>query len=229
VQQQTSTIPIVLAVAGDVLANGIVKNIARPEGNITGATNLYSSISGKWVELLKEAAPRLERVALVHSDVGDSDSFSGVGEAFWPAMEEAARVLALKVVKIRYRNPIDIVRGIDAFAAEPNGSLILVPPAPTAANRETIIQLAAEHRLPSFYPFKGFTAAGGLMAYGADNTDLIRRATYFVDRILRGAKVSELPVEFPTKFELSVNLKTAKAIGLTIPEPFLVRADEVIE
>jgi ABC-type uncharacterized transport system substrate-binding protein len=226
-QQQTQTIPIVFAAAGDVFANGLVKNIARPEGNITGVTPMFYSLAGKWLELLKEAAPRVERVAVIYNP----QEFS-VDPAYGPfllSIEEAARALAVKSIKLPFSDAVDIVHGIDSFASEPNGGLIVIPPPPTVADRKTIFGLAAQHRLPAIYQDRLFAAAGGLMAYGSNPADLYRRAASFVDRILRGAKVNELPVEYPTKFELVINLKTAKAIGLAIPESFLLRADEVIE
>jgi putative ABC transport system substrate-binding protein len=226
VQQQTRTVPIVITGGGDPVANGIVKSLARPEGNVTGITNLYSSIGGKWLELLKEAVPRLERVALINNPQLTLDA---AGTIYIPSIEEAARALAVKAVNVPYRDAVDIVHAIDAFVAEPNGGLIIIPPPPTAALRETILRLAAQHRLPTIYANTPLAAEGGLMAYGSVPTDRFRRAASFVDRILRGAKVSELPVEYPTKFELVINLKTAKAIGLTIPESFLLRADELIE
>jgi putative ABC transport system substrate-binding protein len=225
VQQQTRSIPIVITGAGDPAFTGMVKSLARPEGNVTGITNLYASIGGKWLELLKEAAPQVERVAIVHNPQLNT----AVGSGYVPSIEEAARTLAVKVISIPYRDAVDIVRATDAFAAEPNGGLIVLPPTPTAANRETILRLAAEHRLPAIYSGRPQVGEGGLIAYGSVPTDRFRRAASFVDRILRGAKVSELPVEYPTKFELVINLKTAKAIGLTIPEAFLLRADELIE
>jgi putative ABC transport system substrate-binding protein len=223
-QQQTRTIPIVTS-GGDILANGIVKNIARPEGNITGFPTLYSSIAGKWLELLKEAAPRVGRVAVIYNPQLASDG----GAPFLLPIEEAARALAVNVIKLPFRDAVDIVHGIDSFAADPNGGLIVLPPPPVPGALSTILRLAALHRLPTIYNERSYAAAGGLMTYGANGADRYRRASYFVDRILRGAKVSELPVEFPTKFELVINLKTAKAMGLTIPESFLLRADEVIE
>jgi putative ABC transport system substrate-binding protein len=222
VQQQTQTIPIVINGAADPVANGIVKSLGRPEGNTTGVTNLYYSIGGKWLELLKEAAPRVERVALIYND----QVSSGLG-GYTPSIEEAARLLAVKAIKIPYRAAVDLVQGIDAFASEPNAGLIVLPTA--GANRGTILRLAAQHRLPTIYPDRTFVAEGGLMAYGSDVVELFRRASYFVDRILRGTKVSELPVEFPTKFDLVINLKAAKAIGVEIPPTMLTRADEVIE
>jgi putative ABC transport system substrate-binding protein len=135
----------------------------------------------------------------------------------------------VKTINIPYRDTVDITAAIDAFAAEPNGGLIVSPPPPSAANREAIIRLAAQHRLPAIYQDRSFVAEGGLMAYGSDIVDNFRRASYFVDRILRGAKVSELPIEYPTKFETVINLKTANALGLTIPETLLATADEVIQ
>jgi putative tryptophan/tyrosine transport system substrate-binding protein len=227
VQQQTRTIPIVITGVGDPIVNGIVNSLARPEGNTTGVTNLYPSIGGKWLELLKEAAPRVERVGILELPYIAQGNSAGYG--YSASIVEAARVLAVKAIKLPYRDAVDIVHAIDAFASEPNGGLIVLPPPPTAANRETIFRLAAQHRLPAIYQSRFYAAEGGLMAYGSNSADNFRRASSFVDRILRGAKVGELPVEFPTKFELVVNLKAAKAMELTIPESFLLRADEVIE
>jgi putative tryptophan/tyrosine transport system substrate-binding protein len=225
VHQQTRTIPIVVAGAGDVVANGIVKSLAHPEGNITGVTNLFISIGGKWLGLLKEAVPALQRVALVESEIAGVGGASG----YLPSIEAAARVLDVQTSQIRYLNGVDLVRATDAFAAKPNGGLIILPPSPTPANREVILQLAAQHRLPTITFIKTFAAEGVLMTYGSHVPDLWRRAASFVDRILRGAKVGELPIEFPTKFELVINLKTAKALGLTIPDTLLATADEVIQ
>jgi len=222
-QRQTQTIPIVITGVGDPVANGIVKSLARPEGNTTGVTNLFSSIGGKWLELLKEAALRVERVALIYN----AQVIQNVG--FFPSIEEAAQRLAVKAIKLPYRDAVDLVRGIDAFASEPNGGLMVLPPRPADAARGAILRLAAQHRLPTIYQDRAYAQEGGLMAYGSNTEDNFRRSSYFVDRILRGAKVSELPVEFPTKFELVINLKTAKALGLEIPATLLARADEVIE
>jgi len=231
VQQQTRTIPIVITGAGEVTRAGqvaapLVKDIARPEGNITGITNLFYSIGGKWLELLKQAAPNLQRVGFVYN-VQLSSQFGTC--CYTPSIDEAARQVAVKPITIPYRNAVDITAAIDAFAAEPNGGLIVSPPPPSATNREAIIRVAAQHRLPAIYQDRSFVAEGGLMAYGSDIVDNFRRASSFVDHILRGAKVSELPVQFPTKFELVINLKTAKALGLTIPETLLATADEVIQ
>jgi putative ABC transport system substrate-binding protein len=223
-QQQTRSVPIVITAAGDPVGNGLVKNIARPEGNITGITNLYGSIGGKWLELLKEAAPRIERVGLINEP-----RFAIGGTSFLSSTKEAARALALETIDMPYRDAVDLVRAIDAFAAAPNGGLIILPPTPSTANRQTIVRLSIEHRLPTVYSNKISALEGGMIGYTSALSDRIRRAASFVDRILRGAKVSELPIEYPTKFELVVNLKTAKAIGLAIPEAFLARADDVIE
>jgi putative tryptophan/tyrosine transport system substrate-binding protein len=220
VQQQTRTIPIVFVAVGDPVDNGIVKNIARPEANATGVANLVASFGGKWIALLKEAAPRVERVALVYNP-----QFEFSFGSLLPSIEEAARVLDIQTVRVPYRNAGDIARAIDAFAAAPNGGATLLPPPPPPVIREAFYGLAIQHRLPTI----GTAFEGSLVAYGPDVVDLYRRASSYVDRILRGAKVNELPVEFPTRFQLVINLKAAKAIGLTIPESFLLRADEVIE
>ena len=221
VQQQTRTIPIVFVAVGDPVDNGIVKNIARPETNATGVTNLVASFGGKWIALLKEAAPRVERVALVYNP-----KFELSFGSLLPSIEEAASVLDIQTVRVPYRNAGDIARAIDAFAASPNGGAILLPPPPPPVTREAFYGLAIQHRLPTI---SANTSEGSLVAYGPDVVDLYRRASSYVDRILRGAKVNELPVVFPTGFQLVINLKTAKALGLTVPPSLLTRADEVIE
>jgi putative ABC transport system substrate-binding protein len=218
-QEKTTAIPIVMLGAGDVFENGLVKNIARPEGNLTGVTNLFGSIGGKWLELLKEAMPRLDRVAYIEPDFNKA-------RAYFASIEEAAHVYKVQASEISFHNAVDLVRGIDPFAADPNGGLIIAPPT-IGTYMEAILTLAAQHRLPTVV---GANPRGGaLIGYAPLLPDFNRRGAFYVDRLLRGAKVSELPVEYPTRFELVVNLKTAKAIGLTIPELFLVRADEVIE
>jgi putative tryptophan/tyrosine transport system substrate-binding protein len=225
-QQQTHTIPIVVMGAGDVLDNGLVKNIARPEGNITGVTNLPASIGGKWLELLKEAAPQIQRVALIANAQFTSDA----GSPYFPSIEGAARVFAMKAIRMLFRDDVEIARAIDAFAVEPNGGLIVGPAiAGNPVRLETILGLSLQHRLPSICGVTRYAAGGGLMSYASGGGLILRRAPFYVDRVLRGAKVSELPVEFPTTFELVINLKTARALGLTIPASFLNLADEVIE
>jgi putative tryptophan/tyrosine transport system substrate-binding protein len=223
VQQQTQTIPIVITAVGDPVANGFVKSVARPEGNITGITNRYNSLPAKWLELLKEAAPLVERVALIYNPQLTPDD---PGSGPFPSIEEAAQALAVKTIKLPIRDALDIVREIDAFAAEPNGGLMVLPQSFSTANTGLIFRLAAQHRLPSIAQTV-FT--GSLMSYGTNFVNNFRRASSFVDRILRGARVSDLPIEFPTKFQLVINLKTAKTLGLTIPETLLATADEVIQ
>jgi putative ABC transport system substrate-binding protein len=225
-QQRTRTIPIVITGAGDPILNGIVKSLARPEGNTTGITNLFASIGSKWLQLLKEAAPRLERVALLYNGRVVPDDR---GYGYFPSVEEAAHELAMAVIRIGYRDAVDLVQAIDGFATERNGGLIVLPPSPAPTYREAILRLATQYRLPTMYSVAQYVAEGGLMAYGSKDTDRWRRAASFVDRILRGAKVSELPVEYPTRFELVINLKTAKAIGLTVPPTLQALADELIE
>jgi putative tryptophan/tyrosine transport system substrate-binding protein len=186
-----------------MLASGVVKNIARPEGNTTGVTNLFDSIAGKWVELLKEAVPSIANVGLIYNAQLVVPAAGGYG--YLLSIEEAARAIGVQAIRIPYRDAIDIVRGIDAFAAAANGGLIVVPPVSTSSDRKTIQRLAAEHRLPDIHATFAESAEGGLMAYGSNTVDRSQRASYFVDRILRGVKVSELPVEFPTTFKLVVH------------------------
>jgi putative ABC transport system substrate-binding protein len=222
-QAQTQTIPIVFAAGGDPVAAGVLRNLASPEGNITGFSLTEPSIGGKWVELLKEAAQRVTRVALIFNP-------EVVATGYFASIEAAVAALSLEATKVPVRDAVDLVRAIDAFAATSNGSLLILPPAPNAAIFDAILRLSAEYHLPSIYGGTSTIAAAGvLMGYGTDAIDVNRRAASYVDRLLRGAKVSDLPVQFPTKYELTINLKAAKAIGLTIPEAFLLRADKVIE
>ena len=219
--QRTRTIPIIFFNVGDPTEGGILKNIARPEGNATGATSLYHSIAGKWLELLKEAAPPTSRVALIFVP-------GIVGEVFFPVIDAAAVALGVKVVRAPYRNAAELERVIDAFAAEPNGGLVVVPPPPRGRSREVINRLALKHRLPGIAASKHDAADIVMMSYGGDSVEPSRIAAIYVDRILRGAKVSELPVQFPSRFELVINLKTARAMGLEIPDTLTARADQVI-
>jgi putative ABC transport system substrate-binding protein len=221
-QQQTKTVPIVFTAGSDPESSGEVRNIRRPEGNTTGVIIAEDSLSGKWLELLKEAAPYITRVALLFNP-------QTVNFSYFPSIEAAAPLLGVHAIKTPVRDPLEIVRAIDAFAVEPNGGLLVIPVLPSGANFEMLIRLAAQHRLPAVYYSRVGVAAGGLMTYAAVPSDGYRRAATYVDRILRGAKVAELPVQFPTKFELVINLKTAKALGLDMPPSLLARADEVIE
>jgi len=198
-----------------------VKNIARPEGNITGFSSSEPTIGGKWLELLKAAAPQVTRVAIAYNpDLGPT------APRYIATAEAAAQRHSVQTTQLPFRNAIELVRSIDAFAAEPNGGLILLPPAPL---RATVLQLAAQHRLPAIYSVRSVVLDGGLLSYNSDFVGQHRRVAAYVDRILRGAKIVDLPVQLPTKYHLAINMKTAKAIGLTIPEDFLVQADELIE
>jgi putative tryptophan/tyrosine transport system substrate-binding protein len=226
IQQRTSVIPIVFVGGGDPTSNGLVRNIARPEGNMTGFANVFGSLGGKWLELFKEAVPRLTRVA----DIFRADELTNRNElrATIPA---AAAQLGVTITRMPVRNAVESEPAISAFAAEPNGGLLLTGANPDATF-EAIGRLALYYRLPLMYGGGAGSAGlfeGFLMAHGPDILDMARRASSYVDRILRGAKPSELPVQYPTKFELAVNLKTAKAIGVTIPETFLARANQVID
>jgi putative ABC transport system substrate-binding protein len=233
VQLATRAIPIVFIGVGDAFDGSLplVKNIARPEGNTTGVTNLYDSIRAKWLELLKEAAPRVERIGLVYPKLSSDVIYSNAPlDLLVSPGEQVARSLGLHATRIPYGSAVDLVRAIDAFATEPKvgGLIMVVPLLMTSTDRETTLRLATQHRLP-VAGLRENAAEGALIGYGTNMLDMFRRAVFFVDRILRGGKVSELPVEFPTKFELAINLKTAKALDLTIPESLLLRADEVIE
>ena len=220
-QQATQTIPIVFTGGGDAAVIGLVKNIGRPEGNITGFSNSEPAIGGKWLELLKAAAPHVTRVAIAFNpDLGPT------APSYIASAEAAALTHSMQTVKVPFHNAVELVRSIDTFAEEPNGGLMLLPPSPL---RPTVLQLAAQHRLPAIYSLKAMTSDGGLLSYSTDLAEQNRRAASYVDRLLRGAKISDLPVQLPTKYQLVVNVKAAKAIGLAIPEVFLLQADELIE
>jgi putative ABC transport system substrate-binding protein len=223
VQQQTQTIPIIFLAGGDAAAARLVRNIARPEGNITGFSSREPSIAGKCLELVKEAVPNVTRVAIIVSES------TLTGPSYLASIGMAAKASGIRTINVQFRDAVDIVHAIDKFAAEPNGGLLVLPPPSATGVRDAIYRLSAQHRLPTIYTNRAEAAAGGLLAYATDLVDQSRRAAAYVDRILRGAKVSELPVQFPTKYQLVVNLKIAKTIGLPIPATLLARADEVIE
>jgi putative ABC transport system substrate-binding protein len=219
----TRTIPIVFVNISDPVGAGIVATLARPGGNVTGFSIQEFQIAGKRLELLKEIAPALTRVAVIF--LQDSGPHLGM----WRETERLAPSVQLKAIAAGVRNAAEIEREITAFAREPNGGLVVLAGSVTQINRELITTLAARHRLPAIYQFRYFTEGGGLMAYGSDSVENYRHAASYVDRILKGEKAGDLPVQLPTKYELVINLKTAKALGLTVPPTLLARADEVIE
>jgi putative ABC transport system substrate-binding protein len=222
VQQATRTIPIVMVNVADPVGAGFVQSLAQPGGNATGFTNFEYSMSGKWVELLKQIAPRVTRAAVLR----DSASAAGIGQ--FSAIQSAAQSHGVELTPIGVRDPGEIERGVTAFARSANASMI-VTAGGTAFRRDLLIRLASRHKLPAVYPFKYYAKDGGLMSYGPDTLDPMRRAASYVDRILKGENPADLPVQAPTKYELVINLKTAKALGLEVPPMLLARADEVIE
>jgi putative ABC transport system substrate-binding protein len=221
-QQATHTVPIVFAGVVDPVGAGFVDSLARPGGHTTGFTQFEYGTSGKWLELLKEIAPRVTRAAVLR-DV----TIAATGE--FAAIQAVAPSLGVEVSPLGTREAGEIERGIANFARSPNGGLIVATGASAVGHRELITRLAARHRLPAIYPYRFFVALGGLVSYGPDRVDPFRRAAAYVDRILKGEKAGDLPVQAPNKYELVINLKAAKSIDLTIPPSVLVRADEVIE
>jgi len=224
VKQQTRTIPIVMAASTDPLATGFVASLAHPGGNITGLSNISPELSGKRVELLKEAVPRLSRVAFLWNP----DVRGAVLE--YNQTEAAARSLGLQLHSIEATRPEDLDRAFSAITEQRAQALIVTSPNPVNySNRGRIVAFAQQNRLPSMYANRDYADAGGLMSYGPHVPDLYRRAATYVDKILKGAKPADLPVEQPTRFELVVNLKTARSLGLTIPQSILIRVDQVIQ
>ena len=222
-QQETRTIPIVFASVADPIGSGFVASLSRPGGNLTGLLQYEEGITGKWLAMLKEIAPNLTRAALV------ANPRTAAFDYFLQSAKAVAPSLAIDLVPTPVDNAADIERAIKTFAREPNGGLVLPPDTSTVVHRNLIIALAAQHRLPAVYAIRVFVAAGGLMYYGTDFVDLSQQGASYVDRILRGAKPADLPVQTPTKFETVVNRKTAKALGLAVPPGLLIAADEVIE
>ena len=222
-QQATRTIPIVFVSVADPVGSGFVNSLARPGGNTTGFANFEYGISAKWLELLKQIAPRISRGAIIRDPALPS------GAGMLGALQSVAPSLRVELILIGVSEPAEIESAIKTFAQWPDGGLVATPNAAVVAHRGLIIERATAHRLPSVYPYRYFTTEGGLMSYGPDTTDQYRLAAGYVDRILRGEKPADLPVQAPTKFELVINLKTAKALGLTVPQSLLARADEVIE
>ena len=222
-QQTTRTIPIVFTSVADPVGAGFVETLAHPGGNITGFSTFEYTLSGKWLELLKEIAPGVTRAAVLR----DAAVGSGVGQ--YAIIQAVAPSLGVELRAIDVRDPGEIERAIVTFAQSQNGGLIIAGTSPAVVHRDLIITLAAHHQLPAVYPLPFMAHSGGLIAYGPDSVSPYRRAAAYVDRILKGEKPADLPVQAPTKYELVVNLKTAKALGLTIPQSVLTRADQVIE
>jgi putative tryptophan/tyrosine transport system substrate-binding protein len=222
-QQATRTLPIVFARVSDPIANGFVTSVARPSGNITGFAMNETETILKWPELLKQIAPRTTRVAFVY------DPASANGSRYLAEVEAAAHSFGVQVSGVALRGAAEIERAINAFAREPNGGLVVQSSPAANVHRNQIIALAARHRLPAVYGFRYFVAQGGLASYGANPIDSLRGAASYVDRILKGERPGDLPVQFATRFELIVNNTTAKALGLELPLAVLIRADEVIE
>jgi putative ABC transport system substrate-binding protein len=222
-KQTTQTIPIVMATIGDPVGSGFVASLARPGGNITGLSNMAEGISQKWVELLKEVTPKATRLGVLW------DPRNAAHTSMWREIQVAGQALMITPLAWGVRGPDEIERAFSAMGTEKIGALIVLPHPIAGANRRLIVDLAAKHRLPAIYPFQEFAEAGCLMSYGPSAPDLYRRAATYVDKILKGAKPADLPVEQPTKFEFVINLKTAKQIGLTIPPNVLARADRVIK
>jgi ABC-type uncharacterized transport system substrate-binding protein len=221
--QATRTVPIVFPVIGDPVGAGFVDSLARPGGNATGFMSREYSLSGKWLELLKEIAPSVTRVAVLR------DAALSVGPVQFGVIQAVAPSLRVEVNPINLRDAGEIERAIAAFAGSPNGGLILTGGATSLLHSDLIITLAARHKLPAVYPYRHIVTGGGLIFYGANFYDQYRRAAGYVDRILKGEKPADLPVQAPTKYELVINLKTAKTLGLEVPPTLLARADEVIE
>jgi putative ABC transport system substrate-binding protein len=222
-QAATRTVPIVFAHAVDPVGAGFVDSLARPGGNATGFTLFEYSMSAKWLELLKEIAPRVTRVAVLR----DPAAAAGTGQ--FGAIQSVAPAFGVELNPVNLRDSSEIERVVTAFARSSNGGLIVTASPLALLHRELIVKLAARHEMPAVYNLRSFVTSGGLISYGPDIVDNYRRAAGYVDRILKGEKPADLPVQAPTKFELVINLKTAKALGLTMPPALLARADEVIE
>jgi len=223
-QRETSTIPIVFVQVADPIGGGFVTNLAHPSGNITGFTSFEEAMSAKWLQLLKEFVPSISRVALLRS-FGPAS----LAARMMPAIDTAARAMGVQLITADVRDRVSIERAYDVFVRESSGGVIVMPDPFFTNNRDQLIALASRHRLPAMYYFRYFATSGGLISYGPDTTDIYQRAASYVDRILKGAQPKDLPVQQPIKFELVINVKTAKALGLTIPQSLILRANEVIQ
>jgi putative ABC transport system substrate-binding protein len=223
-RQQTNTIPIVFAMVGDPVGSGFVASLSRPGGNLTGFTPIENSLGGKWVELLKEIAPRVARVAMVFDP-----AMAPFASYHLNPFKAAAASLGMEAIVAPIDDMAALERVVATLAREPNGGLVVMPDAFTIGHHADLTSLVARYRVPTVYPFRIFAKVGGLVSYGSSALDEFRRAASYADRILKGAKPSELPVQTPINFDLVINLKTAKALGLDVPSSIRLRADEVIE
>jgi putative ABC transport system substrate-binding protein len=223
--RQTRTIPIVFTVVSDPVGERFVESLARPGGNVTGFTNVEFSLTGKWLELLKEIAPGIKRVAFIF----DPKLAPGGGSYYTRLIEASTATSAVVPTVAPVHDAVEIERAIGEFVREQNDGLVVLPDATTLGHRELIVALAARHRVPAIYAFRDIVVDGGLISYGIDVVEQYRQAAGYVDRILKGAKPAELPVQLPAKFEMTINLKTAKTLGLDVPLLLQQRADEVIE
>jgi putative tryptophan/tyrosine transport system substrate-binding protein len=222
VQQETRTIPVVFILVGDPIGSGYVASMAQPGCNLTGFAVLENAIAGKWVETLKEIAPQVRRIGFIlHRETPANIGLLRAAEAGTPS--------GIKLIALGVHNTAEIESAVTAFAAEADGGLIVAPHAVTFANRDVIVGLAARYSLPAVYAFRTFATSGGLISYGTNSVVVWREGASYVDRVLKGTKPADLPAQFPTKYELVINLKTAKALGLTVPTLMLARADDVIE
>jgi putative ABC transport system substrate-binding protein len=223
-REQSGAVPIVFTQVVDPVGQGLVPNLAHPGGNVTGFTSFEFSIGTKWLEALKQTAPSVTRVALVFNPKS-----APYADLFLRPVEAAAPSFSVSPIAAAVRDPADVDRVFDALAREPSGGLMVLPDISMTNYRERIIALAARHRVPAIYPFRFFAESGGLMSYGTDVAEVFRRVAGYVDRILKGTSPGELPIQAPNKYELVINLKTAKALDLEVPPMLLARADEVIE
>jgi putative ABC transport system substrate-binding protein len=221
-QQVTKTIPIVFVNAQNPVGSGFVASLSRPSGNITGFISFEPDMGGKWLETLSEVAPDVKRVAALYNPQTHTGQY-------WASIESAARTMSLILVRMPFLDVSEIDQVLSTFASEPHGGVLVLADISTGLHREVIVNRAARYRLPAVYPYRAFISSGGLAYYGVDQTDLVRQSAHYVDRILKGEKAAELPVQGSVKYELVINLKAAKSLGLDVPPTLLARADEVIE